>query len=256
MLSRFRAPCRHLEGTRTPASDHLDRRGWLPGHFTGCETGRQGQAEGSRSPRPRWARPLSRDEVSIGWRISAVMGGHGPCVYGHCIGRNLRPFAILGLLLSFALVGAACWGDVALSKDDYITQGNAICEDANAKFDAINLEFANLPEASNPEEFAEPLVADFVDQFTAVLEEQLADLRALAAPEGDEDLLAAIYDDLEAVLRAIPQLAAAAAAGDPAAIEQLTSNEDQGHAGLRAVGTAFSDLDIRAGEYGLTVCGD
>ena len=91
---------------------------------------------------------------------------------------------------------------------------------------------------------------------TPVLEEELADLRALAAPEGDEDLLAAIYDDLEAVLRAIRQLAAAAAAGDLAAIEQLTSNEDQGHAGLRVVATAFSDLDIRAGEYGLTVCGD
>jgi hypothetical protein len=50
--------------------------------------------------------------------------------------------------------------------------------------------------------------------------------------------LAALYDDLEAVLRAIPQLAAAAA-GDPTAIEQLTSNEDQGHAGLRVVATAF-----------------
>ena len=118
------------------------------------------------------------------------------------------------------------------------------------------MEFANLPDASNPGEFAEPLVADFVDEFTAVIENQLADLRVLAAPEGDEDQLAAIYDDLEAVLRAIPQLAAAAAAGDLTAIEQLTSNEDQGHAGLRAVGTAFSDLDNRAAEYGLTVCGD
>jgi len=187
----------------------------------------------------------------------AVMGGpQSVRVYGHGMGMNLRPVAVLGLLLAFALVVTACGGDEALSKDEYIAQGNAICEDANAQFDAINLEFANLPDASNPEEFAEPLAADFIDQFTAVLEKQLADLRALAAPEGDENLLAALYDDLEAVLRAIPQLAAAAAAGDPTAIEQLTSNEDQGHAGLRVVATAFSDLDIRAGEYGLTVCGD
>ena len=168
---------------------------------------------------------------------------------------NLRPVAVLGLLLAFALVGAACGGDVALSKDEYVAQGNAICEDTNAQFEAIALEFANLPDASNPEEFAEPFVADFIDQITAVLEEQLADLRALAAPVGDEDLLAAIYDDLEAVVRAIPQLGAAAAAGDLDAIEQLTSQEDQGHAGLRVVATAFSDLDIRAREYGLTVCG-
>ena len=175
-------------------------------------------------------------------------------MYGHCMGRNLRPVAVLGLLLAFALVGAACGGDVALSKDEYIAQADAICEDANVQFDAINLEFANLPDPSNPEEFAGPLAADFIDQFTAVLEEQLADLRALASPKGDENLLAAIYDDLEAVLHAIRQLAAAAA-GDLEAIEQLTSQKDQGHAGLRVVATAFSDLDIRANEYGLTVCG-
>ena len=197
-----------------------------------------------------------RVEVLIGQRIRAVLGGHSRCVYGHGMGRNLRPVAVLGVLLAFALVVAACGGDQALSKDEYVAQGNAICEDANAKFEAVSLEFANLPDASNPEEFAEPLVADYVDQFTAVLEEQLADLRDLAAPEGDEDLLAALYDDLEAVLSAIPQLAAAAAAGDLAAIAQLTSNEDRGHAGLRVVASAFSDLDNQASEYGLTVCGE
>jgi hypothetical protein len=171
------------------------------------------------------------------------------------MGRNLRPVAVLGLSLAFALVVTACGGDEALSKDEYIAQGNAICEDASAEFIAVQMEFANLPDASNPEEFAEPLVAGFVDQYTAVLEEQIADLRDLAAPDGDENLLAALYDDLEAVLRAIRQLAADAAAGDLAAIEQLSSSEDQGHAGLRVVGAAFSDLASRAGEYGLTACG-
>lgn len=171
------------------------------------------------------------------------------------MGRNRHSVAVLGVLLAFALVGAACGGDATLSKDEYIAQADAICADANTRFDAIRVEFANLPEPSNVEGFAEPLVADFVDQFTTVLEEQVSDVRALPAPEGDEDVLAAMYDDLEAVARAIRQLAAAAAAGDVEAIEQLTSQEDQGHAGLRVVATAFSDLDIRAREYGLTVCG-
>jgi hypothetical protein len=184
------------------------------------------------------------------------MGGPSRCVYGDGMGRNLQPVAVLGLLLAFALVVAACGGDEALSKDEYVAQGNAICEDANAQFRAINSEFPDLPEPSAAEEFAEPMVADFIDQFTAVLEEQLADLRALAAPEGDENLLAAIYDDLEAVMRAIRQLGAAAAAGDLDAIEQLTSQEDQGHAGLRVVTAAFDDLDMQASEYGLTVCGE
>ena len=118
--------------------------------------------------------------------------GHSLCEYGPRMGRNLRPVAVLGLSLAFALVVTACGGDEALSKDEYIAQGNAICEDANVQFEAVNQEFTNLPDASNPEEFAEPLAADYVDQFTAVLKEQLADLRALAAPEGDEDLLAGI----------------------------------------------------------------
>ena len=94
-----------------------------------------------------------------------------------------------------------------------------------------------------------------LDQYTAVLEERLADRRALAAPDGDENLLAALYDGLEVVMHAIRQLAAAAAAGDLAAIEQLSSSEDRGHAGLQVVGAAFSGLSSRAGEYGLTMCG-
>jgi len=169
----------------------------------------------------------------------------------------MRRFRILGLLVAFALVVAACSSDEALSKDEYLAQGNAICEDSNAQFRAIIEEFDGLlPDASTPEEFADPLAADFVDQFTAVLEEQLANLRALAAPEGDETILAALYDDLEAVTRALPQLAAAAATGDPAAIEQLTSSGGQVHAGLQAVNVAFADLDNQAREYGLTVCGE
>jgi hypothetical protein len=184
------------------------------------------------------------------------MGGHSPCVYGHCMGRNLRPVAVLGLLLAFALVVAACGGDEALSKDEYIAQGNAICEDTNAQLEAIISEsVAELPDEFTPDEFAEVLVGDFVDHFTAAIEGQLADLRDLAAPEGDENLLASFYDEVEAVLGAINQLADAAAAGDPAAIEQLTSDEDPGHGGLPVVAMAFDDVDMRAIEYGLTVCG-
>ncbi len=146
----------------------------------------------------------------------------------------MRRFGVLGPLLAFALVGAACGGDEALSKDEYIAQGNAICEDANAQ--------------------VEP--GDFIDQFTAAVEGQLADLRDLAAPEGDENLLAALYDDVEAVLDEINQLADAAAGGDPAAIERLTSDEDPSRGSLAVALMAFDELDKRAIEHGLTVCGE
>lgn len=170
------------------------------------------------------------------------------------MGKNLRPVGVLGLLLALALLGAACTGDEALSQDEYIGQGNAICEDANARLEAISSEFyADLPEDSSPEEFVE-VFSEFIDQVTVVSEGQLADLRDLAAPEGDEELLAALYDDIEAVLGALNDLADAAAAGDPAAIGQLASREDPGHGGLRIAATAFDEVDKQAIEYGLTVC--
>ena len=170
--------------------------------------------------------------------------------------QRMRRFGILGPLLAFALVGAACGGNEALSKDEYIAQANAICEDANSQIEAIAAEFfADVPEEPTPAEFAELPVGDYVDQYTAVIEAQLADLRDLAAPEGDEDLLAALYDDVEAMLRAVNGLVAEAEAGDPAAIERLTSPEELTHGRPRAASTAFDEVDARATEYGLTACG-
>jgi hypothetical protein len=176
------------------------------------------------------------------------------CGYGYGMRKNRRSVAVLGLLLALALVATACAGDEALSKDEYIAQGNAICEDYSAQLEAISSEFyADLPEDSTPEDFAE-VFGKFIGQVTAVFEGQLADMRDLAAPEGDEELLAALYDDLEAVLGALNQLADAAATGDPATIEQLASREDPGHGGLRMASTAFDEVDMRAIEYGLIVC--
>jgi hypothetical protein len=57
------------------------------------------------------------------------------------------------------------------------------------------------------------------------------------------------------VLGAINQLADAAAAGDPAAIERLTS-EDPSHGRLGVAAMAFDEVNRRAIEYGLTVCGE
>jgi len=182
---------------------------------------------------------------------------HSPSVYGHCMERNPHSVAVVGLLLVFALAVAGCGGDDALSKDEYIAQGNAICENTYSHLEAKFAEaVADLPAEFTSEEFADVLVGGFLDQYTAAIEEQLADLRALAAPVGDEILLASFYDKVEAVLGAINQLADAAAAGDPSAIEQLTAREDPGHGGLPVVSAAFDDVDRQAIEYGLTVCGE
>lgn len=163
---------------------------------------------------------------------------------------------MLGPLLACALVATACGSDEALPKDEYLALANAICGDANAQVEAIALEFrANLPDETTPESFAALPVAEFVDQYTEIVERQLDDLRDLAAPVGDEELLAALYDDVEARLRAVNALVSEAMAGDLDAIGQLTSPGDLTHGGLRPASTAFDDVDGRAIEYGLTVCG-
>lgn len=185
------------------------------------------------------------------------MGAQRPFVYGRRMEMNPRSVAVMGLLLVFALAVTACGGDDALSKGEYIARANAICEDTQTRLEPIFGDaVADLPAEFTPEEFAEVLVGGLLDEFTAAIEEQLVDLRALAAPEGDEILLASFYDEVEVVLGAISQLADAAAAGDPSAIEQLTAREDPGHSGLPVVSAAFNDVDKRAIEYGLTVCGE
>ena len=185
-----------------------------------------------------------------------VVGAHSPSVYGLRMGRIPRSVAVMGLLLVFALAVAGCGGDDALSKDEYIAQANAICEDTYADLESIFAESAaDLSADSTPEELADVLLGGFLDQYTAAMEEQLADLRALAAPAGDEIVLASFYDEVETVLGAMNQLADDAAAGDPSAMEQLTAREDPGHSGLPVVSAAFDDVDARAIEYGLTVCG-
>lgn len=141
----------------------------------------RGQSEGNTAD--------NRHHVASPGAHKCRYGRPRSCGYGHDIGKNLSPVAVLGLLLALALLGAACAGDEALSKDEYIAQGNAICEDTNARFEVFFSEFfADLTEESTLEEFAEMFVGDFADQFTAVIEGQLADLRDLAAPEGDQDL--------------------------------------------------------------------
>jgi hypothetical protein len=173
------------------------------------------------------------------------------------MGRNPLSVTLTGLLLVLALGAAGCGGGDALPKDEYIAQANAICEDTYAHLEVAFAESAaDLSAEFTSEELAEVLLGGFLDQYIAAIEVQLVDLRALAAPEGDEALLESFYDEVEAVLGAISQLASSAAAGDASAIEQLTARSDPGHGGLPAVSAAFDDVDMRAIEYGLTVCGN
>lgn len=152
----------------------------------------------------------------------------------------MRHAAFLAIMVAVGLVAGACGdGEEALTKAEFIEQGNAICARANAQLDPIIGEFFDIPDDATQQEFAGAVV-ETIGRFTPIFEAQLADLRELAAPEEDEDTLELLFDDLEAALEEGTQLAKDAEAGDQAAMDHLESEDFD----------PFADVNRRAIQYG------
>jgi hypothetical protein len=116
-----------------------------------------------------------------------------------------------------------------LSKDEFITQADAICKAGDKKIDAAAQETfsGGQPSQAEQEQF---VTEDVVPN----IQEQIDGLRALTPPEGDEEEVSAILDSAQ---DAIDQTEA-----DPGA---LTEGGDD----------PFSEANQLAEEYGLEVCG-
>jgi hypothetical protein len=122
----------------------------------------------------------------------------------------------------------------AVTKSDFISQANALCQTMKDRANAI-------PDpGSDPNTFA-----DALDEVVGITDETLAKLRALPTPAGDEATLEAIFTKVDALGADYRQLASALRAGDAATAEQLQATVA---ADLTAANTAAND-------YGLTVCG-
>jgi hypothetical protein len=163
-----------------------------------------------------------------------------------------RTTIMTALVAGAGLFIAACGDDAeALSKPDFVAQANAICQETN---DQINPIFETIYADTDDVEWDDPanelllfvrwdgamqLVVPIVDQ-------QLADIRSLAPPSEDEELIDALLDDQEAAIDDFAGLMEAAANGDRAALEALDSSTED----------PFDDINRRAREYGLTVCGE
>jgi hypothetical protein len=111
--------------------------------------------------------------------------------------------------------------------------------------------FADLPEGANTPEEAqkvnEAMDAMFDEAITPRFEEQIAELRALGAPEGDAEALTALYDDFDNPLDDYDSTLDDAVAGDEQAMESIGSG---------SAGAAFDDVSQRARDYGPTECGE
>ncbi len=139
--------------------------------------------------------------------------------------------------LALAGVAAGCGGGGGgdrLTKEEYITQADAICKAANEKIDALG-------EPSSLEEVA-TLAADAIE----IQEASLAELRALKPPEADETKLNEAYALVEQQVGLGQEILEAAEAGDLEKIQEIL-----------AEGEPIDDqADAIAAEYGLTECGN
>lgn len=134
---------------------------------------------------------------------------------------------------------AACGADGAtepdgaqtLTKEQYVERANAVCAQLGVESEKLaDAMLGDLDRQPTEEE-----LEAFEKEAAALRRQTLADLRALPAPEGDEEEVAAIYAELERVLEELEGLPAASP-GQPGEVSL----------------DRFREL---ATDYGLTECG-
>jgi hypothetical protein len=136
---------------------------------------------------------------------------------------------LLALVLAMGLLAAGCGGDdddgdsdsEALTKEEYLAQGNEICEAGDAELNQAQVDF-NDPAA----------LEGFVnDTFVPNVQGQIDDLRE-GIPEDDADEVNQILDEAELALQDVKE--------DPTLIT--------------GDGGPFADISAQLHEYGLTSC--
>jgi len=113
------------------------------------------------------------------------------------------------VLLFFALlvVGCGSSSDEALSKSEFVKQGNAICAEATKAREKVILE---LIKTSDPSASQEATREEAVDKAMPFYEDAAEEIADLGAPSGDEAKVEAIVDAMDeaaAQVKANPQSA-------------------------------------------------
>jgi hypothetical protein len=140
-------------------------------------------------------------------------------------------------ILATGLIAAGCGGDDddgdgggdALTKEEFLAQGNAICEEGNAE-----IETAFESAIGNQQPTQEQLIAVVEDSLIPSVQGQIDDIRELAPPEEDEDRITEFLDKAELALQDIKE--------DPSLATQ-EGGEDP-----------FAEVNQEATEIGLTAC--
>ena len=155
---------------------------------------------------------------------------------------NKRLIALFACIVPFALIAAGCGSSndttstASLTKAQFLKQGNAICAAGNKE---INEGFKSFFEKSNLKKNEEPSKAQKEEAAETILipaiRKDVDGIRALGAPEGEEEQVEEILDAAEEALEKVES--------DPTAA--FNENND-----------AFANVNKMSSEYGLTACGE
>jgi len=140
---------------------------------------------------------------------------------------------VLALVLSLSAV-TACGGEDGLSKEEFIAQGDAVCEQLGKDTEAV------------PAPTGQDGVEEYVTSLTGLVEGAKSDFSALEAPSDGKDLQTDIVGALDTAIDILEGAAAAAASGDLEAAREAVPE------GAAEESKAVSK---QAKEYGFASCG-
>ncbi len=151
----------------------------------------------------------------------------------------MKRIALAGIVVIVASVLAGCGDEkAALSEEEFLRQGNAICSDGNDKLDAASeAVFGDLEGDQQPD--PDELATFFSDEFIPIIQAQIDGIGELAAPKEIADDVDQLKVDAQAVLDGIE----AQVKDDP--LSFFEQEEDP-----------FADVNAKAGEIGLTECAE
>lgn len=147
------------------------------------------------------------------------------------IGGCTTCVAALSLCLAFSACGSSSDATAAISKAEFLKQGNAICKNGNEQIE-------KAAEQQFPKDDSKPSQAERIKFATQTViptvQHQIDAVKALGAPEGDEAMVETIIAEAQNALNEAKK--------DPSV---LTSNGPG----------PFASADKFANSYGLTACG-
>ena len=164
------------------------------------------------------------------------------------------PILTIAVAVGVALLTAGCGiqgvDAEALTKPEFVAEANAICQASNDQLDLVfEGVYAGLDDVDTNDPDNELLIftrwESALIEAGPIVDQELADVGALEPPVEDEEFIETLLADQAAAFAEFTRLMNAAADGDRAALVALESDEDP-----------FDDIDRRAREYGLAVCGE